>query len=114
MLVILLLICEQGHDTTAAASSFFLSLLGVHEEIQEKCVAELREIFGDSERPVTFQDTLEMKYLERCIMETLRLFPPVPIIARHVKENVKLRKLYNSGDRFAEDTLVELGKVTST
>lgn len=80
----------EGHDTTAAASSFFLSLMGIHQDIQEKVVEELYEIFGDSDRPATFQDTLEMKYLERCLMETLRLFPPVPIIARELKENLKL------------------------
>lgn len=51
---------------------------------------ELYSIFGDSDRPVTFQDTLQMKYLERCIMETLRMYPPVPIISRQLKENVKL------------------------
>jgi cytochrome P450 family 4 len=31
-----------------------------------------------------------MKYLERCMMETLRMFPPVPIIARHIKQELKL------------------------
>lgn len=80
----------EGHDTTAAASSFFLSMMGIHQDIQEKVVQELNEIFGDSDRPATFQDTLEMKYLERCLMETLRMFPPVPIIARELKENLKL------------------------
>lgn len=80
----------EGHDTTAAASSFFLSLMGIHQDIQEKVVQELYDIFGDSDRPATFQDTLEMKYLERCLMETLRLFPPVPIIARELKEDLKI------------------------
>lgn len=82
--------CVQGHDTTAAGSSFFLSLMGIHQDIQKKVVEELEEIFGDSDRPVTFQDTLEMKYLERCILETLRMYPPVPIIAREIKEELKL------------------------
>lgn len=57
---------------------------------QEKVYQELFEIFGDSDRPATFQDTLEMKYLERCILETLRMFPPVPIIARQLQEELKL------------------------
>ncbi|KAI9589365.1 hypothetical protein GQX74_007534 [Glossina fuscipes] len=80
----------EGHDTTAACSSFFLSLMGIHQHIQEKVVTELNDIFGNSDRPVTFQDTLEMKYLERCLMETLRLYPPVPVIARELQEDLKL------------------------
>lgn len=80
----------EGHDTTAAGSSFFLSMMGIHQDIQQKVVEELHGIFGDSDRPATFQDTLEMKYLERCLMETLRLFPPVPLIARQMKEDLKL------------------------
>lgn len=83
----------QGHDTTAAASSFFLSMMGCHPEIQEKVIQELDEIFGDSDRPVNFQDTLEMKYLERCLMETLRLYPPVPLIARKLNTDLKLGTL---------------------
>lgn len=84
----------EGHDTTAAGSSFFLSMMGIHKDIQDKVIQELDQIFGDSDRPVTFQDTLEMKYLERCLMETLRMYPPVPIIARHLKQDITLRKLF--------------------
>ncbi|CAG4941072.1 unnamed protein product [Colias eurytheme] len=80
----------EGHDTTAAGSSFFLSAMGIHQDIQDKVVEELDSIFGDSDRPATFQDTLEMKYLERCLMETLRMFPPVPIIARHLKQDITM------------------------
>lgn len=83
----------EGHDTTAAGSSFFLSLMGIHQNIQDRVIAELDGIFGDSQRPATFQDTLEMKYLERCLMETLRMFPPVPLIARELQEDLQL----NSG-----------------
>jgi cytochrome P450 family 4 len=80
----------EGHDTTAAGSSFFLCLMGAHPDVQEKVIEELYSIFGDSDRPVTFQDTLQMKYMERCIMETLRMYPPVPVISRQINENVKL------------------------
>ncbi|KAK1129289.1 hypothetical protein K0M31_020417 [Melipona bicolor] len=79
----------EGHDTTAAGSSFFLAMMGCHPDIQEKVIEELDEIFGDSDRPATFQDTLEMKYLERCLLETLRMYPPVPIIAREIKTDLK-------------------------
>ena len=51
---------------------------------------ELHQIFGNTDRDVTFHDTLEMKYLERCIMETMRLYSPVPIIARNLKKELVL------------------------
>lgn len=31
-----------------------------------------------------------MNYLERVILETLRLYPPVPVIARKLNEDIKL------------------------
>ncbi|XP_072375984.1 cytochrome P450 4g15-like [Diabrotica undecimpunctata] len=81
----------EGHDTTAAASSFVMSLLGIHKDIQERTFSELKEIFSDNlHRPITFNDTLQMKYLERVILESLRMYPPVPLIARKVNEDVKL------------------------
>lgn len=83
----------QGHDTTAAGSSFVLCLLGVHHNIQARVYEELYEIFGASDRPVTFADTLRMKYLERVILESLRMYPPVPIIARKLKRDVMICKL---------------------
>lgn len=80
----------EGHDTTAAGSSFVLCVLACHPEIQDRVYAEQMQIFGDSKRSATFADTLQMNYLERVLFETLRLYPPVPVIAREVHENVKL------------------------
>lgn len=80
----------EGHDTTAAGSSFTLCALGNHQDIQARVHEELDTIFGDSDRQCTFQDTLEMKYLERVILESLRLFPPVPLIARKLNEDVQI------------------------
>lgn len=82
----------EGHDTTSAGSSFALCLLGIYKDIQDKVYAEQKAIFGENMlRDCTFADTMEMKYLERVILETLRLYPPVPLIARRVDSDVKLR-----------------------
>nr|ARG41825.1 cytochrome P450 CYP4G100 [Bactrocera dorsalis] len=81
----------EGHDTTSAGSSFALCMMGMHKDVQEKVLAEQKAIFGDNFlRDCTFNDTMEMKYLERVIMETLRMYPPVPLIARRVDSDVKL------------------------
>lgn len=80
----------EGHDTTAAGSSFVLCQLGAHQDIQARVYEEIKGIFGDSDRPITFADTMELKYLERVILESLRLFPPVPMIARKLNEDVQM------------------------
>ncbi|KAI4503858.1 hypothetical protein M0802_001261 [Mischocyttarus mexicanus] len=80
----------EGHDTTAAASSFILCILGVYQDVQDRVMEELNGIFHGTDRPCTFQDTLEMKYFERVILESLRLFPPVPAIARILHEDIQL------------------------
>lgn len=68
-----------------------LSLLGIHKDVQARVYEEQKQIFADDiERDCTFADTLEMQYLERVIKETLRLYPPVPVIGRKVNEDVRL------------------------
>lgn len=64
--------------------------MAIHQDVQARVYQELKSIFGDSSRECTFADTLEMKYLERVILESLRMYPPVPIIARKINEDVKL------------------------
>ncbi|XP_073833000.1 cytochrome P450 4g1-like [Musca autumnalis] len=82
----------EGHDTTAAGSSFALCLLGIHQDVQQRVFEEQQAIFGDDlNRDCTFADTLQMSYLERVICETLRLYPPVPLIARKAEEDVHLK-----------------------
>lgn len=80
----------EGHDTTAACASFVLCLLACYPDIQERVFEEQKQIFGDAKRSATFVDTTQMGYLERVILETIRLYPPVPVIAREVEENVPL------------------------
>ncbi|KAK5646953.1 hypothetical protein RI129_005417 [Pyrocoelia pectoralis] len=79
----------EGHDTTAAGISFALYCLSKNPDIQLTAVEELRRIFDDdNERAPTYQDLQEMKYLEMVIKESLRLYPPVPIFSRFLKEDV--------------------------
>ncbi|XP_046655329.1 cytochrome P450 4c3-like [Daphnia pulicaria] len=80
----------EGHDTTAAAINWSLFLIGGNPEVQEKVSEELTRVFGESDRPVTMADLTELKYLECCIKEALRLYPSVPIYARELMEDTNI------------------------
>ncbi|KAM7305826.1 cytochrome P450 4V2 [Ixodes scapularis] len=80
-----------GFDTTATSISYTLYLLGHHPEVQAKLHEELDFIFGDDwERPVTVDDLKHLKYLDCVAKESMRLYPPVPLIARNIDEDVKV------------------------
>lgn len=81
----------EGHDTTSASICWTLFLLGSDQEIQQRAFEEIDCIMqGDQNRPPTMQELNEMKYLECAIKDSLRLYPSVPFIGRHLHEDVVL------------------------
>ncbi|EAT40232.1 AAEL008017-PA [Aedes aegypti] len=81
----------EGHDTTSAAISWILLLLGAEPAIQDRIVEEIDHIMGgDRDRFPTMKELNDMKYLECCIKEGLRLYPSVPLIARKLVEDVQI------------------------
>ncbi|XP_064458394.1 cytochrome P450 4V2-like [Ornithodoros turicata] len=78
-----------GFDTTATAAAFALHLLGNNPDIQGRVHEEIDAVFGnDRERTVTVEDIKKLKYLECVIKETLRLYPPIPLLARNIDKDV--------------------------
>ncbi|TMS35142.1 hypothetical protein L596_002602 [Steinernema carpocapsae] len=77
----------EGHDTTSSGMGWTIWCLAHNAEAQKKVLAEADEVFGDSDRECTNDDLTKLKYLEMCIKEAMRLFPPVPNFARIVTED---------------------------
>jgi cytochrome P450 len=69
-----------GHETTALALSWTWYLLGRHPEVEARLAAEWRQVLGG--RPPTFEDLPRLRYTERVVLESLRLYPPAPTIGR--------------------------------
>ncbi|XP_061710968.1 cytochrome P450 4V2-like [Cydia pomonella] len=86
----LMVIVMAGTDTSAVGASFAAAMLSRHHQVQEKLHQELDMIFGDSNRDLTVEDLRKLKYMEAVIKETLRLYPPVPVTAREVTNDVTL------------------------
>ncbi|KAL5285736.1 hypothetical protein ACFFRR_007424 [Megaselia abdita] len=72
----------EGHDTTASAITFMFFCLSRNPSVQEKLYEEQMRLSSNEGWDPTYEDVLEMKYMDLVIKETLRLFPSVPIIAR--------------------------------
>ncbi|XP_063924960.1 cytochrome P450 4c3-like [Zophobas morio] len=81
----------EGHDTVSAALIFTLMLLANNRNIQERIVEEMQQII-DTEP--TYNDLQNLKYMERCIKESLRLYPSVHFITRHLGEDVTTHSGY--------------------
>lgn len=81
-----------GQDSVGAAVAFCLFLLAQNADCQTRCKQEIDSIFaiGDPMRSTSMADLRSMRYLEQCILETLRLYPSVPLIARRLGEDVKI------------------------
>jgi cytochrome P450 len=69
-----------GHDTTGAALSYGLWLLGWHPEVQARARAEVAHVLGD--RVPTAADAEKLSYVNQVVQETLRLYPSAPAIGR--------------------------------
>ena len=90
-----------GKDTTALTLSWFLYMLCKHPPIQEKIAQEVKEAtkardastLDDLAASITEESLDKMQYLHAALTETLRLYPPVPVVMHtyiYMNENMFL------------------------
>uniref|UniRef100_A0A915BZB5 Cytochrome P450 n=2 Tax=Parascaris univalens TaxID=6257 RepID=A0A915BZB5_PARUN len=77
-----------GHDTTSTGIGWTLWCLATHPDVQEKAIEEVDSIFGDGKMHITIDSLQQLKYVERCIKEAMRLFAPVPHVQRQLKNDI--------------------------
>jgi cytochrome P450 len=82
-----------GYDTTASTLSFFGYLLAVNSDCQEKLIAEIDSVMKDQDH-VTFDVINKMPYLDMCVSETLRLYPPGPRADRVTCEQTTINGVF--------------------
>ncbi|XP_046742333.1 uncharacterized protein LOC124408992 [Diprion similis] len=99
----------EGHDTTAMGLCFTLMLLAENKDIQDKARAEIDEVFENKEdKKLSMREVQGLAYLERCIKESLRLFPSVPIVSRHVSEDLQLKNYLVPGGTVVQVDIFDL------
>jgi cytochrome P450 len=77
-----------GHETTALALSWALQLLALSPQIQEQAHQEAHAALGD--RAAGLSDLDAMPLSRRILEESMRLYPPVGMLAREVLDSDQL------------------------
>lgn len=75
-------------ETSSSAMNFLLIELLRNKKIQRKVQDEIDETFAT--QGVTYESVKNLKYLEACLLETLRKYPPVPILTRQCTSDFKI------------------------
>eukprot|EP01102_Stenamoeba_stenopodia_P002098 TRINITY_DN11859_c0_g1_i1.p1 TRINITY_DN11859_c0_g1~~TRINITY_DN11859_c0_g1_i1.p1 ORF type:complete len:546 (+),score=131.40 TRINITY_DN11859_c0_g1_i1:241-1638(+) len=70
-----------GHETSASALSFTLHMLQQHPDYQSQARDEVLRVLGDNPMP-SWDDIRSLNFLEACIKEALRLYPPAVVLTR--------------------------------
>ncbi len=73
-----------GHETTASLLTWAFYLLSQHPDVEAKLHTELAQVLAG--RAPTLEDMGKLPYTRMIIDETLRLYSPVPILARDTVE----------------------------
>lgn len=77
-----------GHETSANALAYFLYLMDKNPEVFKKLKEEVDQVTGGES--IKARHLHNMKYMQQCINETLRLYPPAWIIGRRPLEDDQL------------------------
>lgn len=79
-----------GFESTALISSYCLLMLAMNPTMQEAVYQEILTVCPGKNQNLTDDDFQHLKYLERVLKETMRLFPTVPAIARVASDAFKM------------------------
>ncbi|CBI18830.3 unnamed protein product, partial [Vitis vinifera] len=83
---LVLILILAGTDTSAATMEWAMTLLLNHPDVLKKAKAEL-DIHVGKDRLIEESDLPELRYLQRIISETLRLFPVAPLLVPHMSSD---------------------------
>lgn len=71
-----------GFESSSGTSSFTLYELAKQPELLKKVQQEVDQVLADFDGKLTYDAIMSMPYLEMCINETLRKYPPLAFITR--------------------------------
>lgn len=65
-------------------------LMSFFPDVQEKLFKELQEVFVSQDEEITDEKMNQLIYMDMVIKESMRYWPPVPYVSRHLSKNMEL------------------------
>ncbi|XP_069187505.1 cytochrome P450 9e2-like isoform X3 [Procambarus clarkii] len=87
-----------GYDTTAstlAMTSFLLAKNPIHQQRLRQEMQQIVEEHGN----ITYHSIMEAKFLDACLMESLRMYPPASFIERQCTKTYKYHQAFRPSCR---------------
>ncbi|XP_023310269.1 cytochrome P450 6a2-like [Anoplophora glabripennis] len=79
-----------GFETSSTTMTFALFELARNTAVQDKVREEIRTVLAKHDNKVTYDSMNELVYMKQVIDETLRMYPPVPLLTRESAEDYKI------------------------
>jgi len=79
-----------GFETSSATMSYCLFEIAKNPDIQRKLHQEIDAVLAKHDGKLTYESINDLKYLECCLDETLRKYPPVPFLFRESVKDYKV------------------------
>ncbi|XP_046385524.1 cytochrome P450 6a2-like [Ischnura elegans] len=98
-----------GFETSATTMTFCLYELARNPDIQDKLAEEVEKVLEKHNGELTYESLAEMQYMDRVIAETLRLYPPVPVLFRECTKEYVIEKDEYPDPSIDKDIVIEKG-----
>ncbi|XP_012280030.1 probable cytochrome P450 6a13 [Orussus abietinus] len=79
-----------GYETSSTTISFCLYELALDAEVQDRTRQDILSALEKTEGKLTYDAVQEMKYLDMVVLETLRKYPPGPLLSRRCEQPYKI------------------------
>ena len=86
-----------GHDSTSSLLTTAMFYISQYPEVEERLVAEIKEVLPGEDDVPTYQDLKKLKYMTQVLKETPAAAPPSPWVSQKGSQGWQARKLQSQG-----------------
>lgn len=79
-----------GHGTTGLTIAYAILMLAMYPNLQEQVFEEVYSVFDTQDEDIILKHIQKLHLLDRVIKETMRIFPPAPLIQRTCNKDIPI------------------------